>query len=52
MRRSQNSHMRSPRSVTFAPMTMPSRSLKFEMDFFARQSMGFWPVITVRSGRN
>ena len=30
-------------------MTMPSRSLKFEIDFFALQSRGFWPVIAVRS---
>ena len=28
--------MRSPRSVTRAPIGMPSRSLKFEIAFFAR----------------
>ena len=35
MNRSRNSHMRSSRRVTRAPMCMPSRSLKFEMDLRA-----------------
>ncbi len=43
--RSTNSHILSPRRVTFAPMGMPSRSLKFATDFFALKQPGFWPVI-------
>jgi len=35
-RRSQNSHIRSPRSVTCAPMGMPSRELELAIDFRAR----------------
>ena len=41
--------MRWRRSVTLAPMTMPSRSLKFATLFLAGQSAGFWPVIFSRS---
>ncbi len=35
--------MRSPRSVTFAPIFMPSRSLNAAIDFFALVMTGFWP---------
>ena len=41
--------MRSPRRVTFAPMGIPSRSLKLATDFLALVMMAFWPVILVRS---
>ncbi len=41
--------MRSPRSVTFAPIAIPWRSLKLAIDFFARVIAGFWPVMMVRS---
>ena len=37
--------MRSPRSVTLAPIALPSRSLKPAIDFFALVTSGFWPVI-------
>src|SRR3954453_15853193 len=47
--RSRNSHIRSPRSVTCAPIGMPSRSLNCAMDLRARVTCGFWPVIFVRS---
>src|SRR5213592_4975706 len=49
MSRSRNSYIRAPRSVTFAPMGTPSRSLKFAIDFFARVTIGFCPVIDWRS---
>ena len=38
---STNSYMRSPLRVTFAPIGIPSRSLKFATDFFARQATAF-----------
>ena len=41
--------MRSPRSVTWAPIGMPSRSLNCAMDLRALVTDGFWPVIAVRS---
>ncbi len=41
--------MRSPRSVTFAPMFMPSRNLKAAIDFFALVTTGFWPLIATNS---
>ena len=47
--RSRNSHIRSPRSVTCAPIGMPSRSLNCAMDLRALVTCGFWPVIAVRS---
>ena len=47
--RSRNSHIRSPRSVTWAPIGMPSRSLNWAMDLRARVTIGFWPVMAVRS---
>ena len=48
--RSKNSHMRSPRRVTLAPMALPSRSLKPAIDFLARVTIGFWPVMIVEVG--
>ena len=39
-RRSTNSYIRSPRRVTFTPMGMPSRSLKFATDFLALAGNG------------
>src|ERR1700733_8355799 len=47
--RSRNSHIRSPRSVTCAPIGMPSRSLNCAMDFLAFATAGFCPVIVARS---
>src|SRR6202046_1856617 len=47
--RSRNSHMRSPRSVTCAPMGMPSRSLNWATDFLALATAGFCPVMVDRS---
>ena len=44
-RRSMNSYMRVLRSVTLAPMGMPSRSLKVEIDLRALVITGFWPAI-------
>ena len=41
--------MRSPRSVTCAPMGMPSRSLNWATDFLARATAGFCPVMVDRS---
>ena len=49
IRRSRNSQARSPRSVTFTPMALPSRSLNPAIDFLARVTTGFWPEITSRS---
>ena len=48
-RRSRNSHILSPRSVTLAPTGIPSRSLKFATDFLAMVTMAFWPVMVARS---
>ena len=44
-----NSYMRSRRSVTLAPIAMPSRSLKVAIDLRDLVTTGFWPVIAVRS---
>src|SRR5262245_45050917 len=41
--------MRAPRSVTFAPIGTPSRSLKFAIDFLALVMTGRWPAISCRS---
>ena len=38
---SRKMYIRSPRSVTFAPMFMPSRSLNAAIDFFALVTIGF-----------
>ena len=46
---SKNSYIRSPRRVTFTPMGIPSRTLKFATLFFALHTTGFWPVIFIRS---
>jgi len=48
-KRSKNSHMRAPRSVTAAPISCPSRSPKFAIDFFARRRTGRCPVIVSSS---
>src|SRR2546428_12791122 len=47
--RARNSYMRSPRSVTIAPMGMFLRSLKLAIDFRARVITGFCPVISASS---
>ena len=39
--------MRSPRSVTLAPIGMPSRSLNPAIDLRALVTTGFWPVMIV-----
>ena len=49
MSRSKNSHLRSPRRVTLAPMALPSRSLKPAIDFLALVTTAFWPVMISRS---
>src|SRR5580698_436393 len=49
IRRSRNSYIASPRSVTIAPMGMPSRSLNAAIDFFAFVMTGFCPAIDPRS---
>ena len=41
--------MRSPRSVTMAPIGMPSRSLKLAIAFLAFVTTGFCPAIAVSS---
>ena len=41
--------MRSLRSVTLAPTTMPSRTLKVAIDSLAFVATGFWPVICAKS---
>jgi hypothetical protein len=41
--------MRSPRSVTRAPMGIPSRSLKLAIDFRAIRTCARWPAIVVSS---
>ena len=46
MKRSRNSHIRAPRSVTAAPISCPSRRPKFAIDFFAFLRTGRWPVMT------
>ena len=41
--------MRSPRSVTLAPMALPVRRRNWAMERLARVTMGFWPVMMARS---
>ena len=41
--------MRSPRSVTIAPIALPSRSLNAAIERRALVTTGFWPVIASRS---
>lgn len=48
IRRSKNSYARAPRSVTFAPTVMPSRSFHCETDFRDSVGTAFWPAIWVR----
>src|SRR3989454_907309 len=45
MKRSRNSYIRAPRSVTAQPIACPSRRLKFAIAFLARVTTGRWPVI-------
>ena len=47
--RSRNSHIRSPRNVTLAPIGIPSRSLNCAIDLRARCTSGFCPVMSERS---
>src|SRR5688572_13053064 len=49
IRRSMNSYILSPRSVTRTPIGMFSRSLKFEIAFFDLVDTAFWPVIVLIS---
>src|SRR4028119_1643760 len=49
MNLSRNSHIRSLRSVTLAPIGIPSRILNPAMLLRARRIWGFWPVILARS---
>src|SRR5918994_2076027 len=46
---SRNSYMRAPRSVTFAPTAIPSRSLKLAIDLRALRTWARWPAIVVSS---
>src|SRR5262247_1709015 len=48
-KRSRNSYILSPRSVTVAPTFIPSRSLKAAIDFFALVTIGFCPEIVIKS---
>ena len=48
-RRPDGSTYAGTRSVTFAPIGMPSRSLNCAIDLVARRTSGFWPVIVVKS---
>ena len=41
--------MRCPRSVTFAPIGIPVRNRNWAIDRLAFVTIGFWPVIRVRS---
>ena len=49
MKRSRNSYIRAPRSVTEAPTGTPARRPKLAIDFLARVTTGFWPVICASS---
>src|SRR5690606_3753276 len=49
IRRSRNSYMRAPRRVTFAPIGIPSRTLKPAMELRALVMTAFWPEIAARS---
>jgi len=49
MRRSKNSHIRSPRKVTMQPIDMPSRSLNAAIERRALVMTGRWPAINWRS---
>ena len=41
--------MRAPRSVTFAPTAIPSRSLKLAIDLRALRTCARWPAMIVSS---
>ncbi len=45
MKRSRNSYIRAPRSVTVQPTGMPARSPKLAIAFLALVTTAFWPVI-------
>jgi hypothetical protein len=47
--RSRNSHIRAPRSVTRAPIGIPSRILKLATDLRARRTWARCPAIVVSS---
>jgi hypothetical protein len=47
--RSRKSYIRWPRSVTLAPIGIPVRRRNWAMLRLARVTIGFWPVIVVRS---
>src|SRR6185437_13727459 len=49
MRRSRNSYMRAPRSVTLQPIARPARILNEAIALRDLVTSGFWPVILVRS---
>ena len=49
MKRSRNSYIRAPRSVTAQPIACPSRRLKFAIAFLARVTTGRWPVMAASS---
>ncbi len=47
--RSRKSYIRWPRRVTLAPIGIPVRSRNCAIERLARVTIGFWPVIVVRS---
>ena len=49
IKRSMNSHIRSPRMVTFAPMAWFSRNLNEAIAVRDLVTIGFWPEIAVKS---
>jgi hypothetical protein len=49
MNRSRNSYIRAPRNVTRAPTGTPARIPKFAMDFLARVTTAFCPVMAPSS---
>ena len=49
VRRSRKSHIRSPRRVTLAPIELPVRTRNWAIERLALVTIGFWPVMVVRS---
>jgi hypothetical protein len=45
------SHIRSPRRVTLAPIELPVRTRNWAIERLALVTIGFWPVMMVRSPR-
>ena len=43
------SHIRSPRRVTLAPIELPVRTRNWAIERLALVTIGFWPVMVVRS---